>query len=300
MNKIKKAIIPVGGLGTRFLPLSKILPKELFPLVDKPVLQYIIEEAVMSGIEEITFVTNPRKKEITDYLKKYFEESPELTKILKQRQKNKILNELNKTEEISHKVSFSQVIQEEPLGDGHAILQAKKEVNGEKAIAALWGDDVVESDTPCILQLMRVFEKYQKPVVALCRIPKERLPYYGVVEVEQNGDNNTYKIKRMIEKPSIQEAPSNLAVVGKYILTPEVFEYLSQKERGKGGEIRLSETLQKMIEDGKEILGYEIEGKWLECGNKEEWLKSHIYLSAKHPVFGPGVMAQIKEIQNEN
>ena len=300
MNKIKKAIIPVGGLGTRFLPLSKILPKELFPLVDKPVLQYIIEEAVMSGIEEITFVTNPRKKEITDYLKKYFEESPELTKILKQRQKNKILNELNKTEEISHKVSFSRVLQEEPLGDGHAILQAKKEVNGEKAIAALWGDDVVESDTPCILQLMRVFEKYQKPVVALCRIPKERLPYYGVVEVEQNGDNNTYKIKRMIEKPSIQEAPSNLAVVGKYILTPEVFEYLSQKERGKGGEIRLSETLQKMIEDGKEILGYEIEGKWLECGNKEEWLKSHIYLSAKHPVFGPGVMAQIKEIQNEN
>lgn len=300
MSKIKKAIIPIGGLGTRFLPLSKILPKELFPLVDKPVLQYIIEEAVMSGIEEIVFVTNPGKKNITDYLKRYFEESPELTKILKQRNKNKILNELNKTEKISHKVSFSQVIQKEPLGDGHALLQAKKEIEGEEAVATLWGDDVVESKTPCIKQLMEVFEKYQKPVVALCRIPRERLPYYGVVEIEPNGSDNTYKIKKIIEKPSIEEAPSNLAIVGKYILTPEVFEYLSKAELDKGGEIRLADTLQEMIKDGKEILGYEIEGKWLECGNKEEWLKSHIYLSAKHPVFGPAIMAQIKKIQDEN
>ncbi|MFH1643174.1 MAG: sugar phosphate nucleotidyltransferase [Patescibacteria group bacterium] len=297
MNKIKKAIIPIGGLGTRFLPLSKILPKELFPLVDRPVLQYIIEEAVSSGIEEIIFVTNPKKIEITDYLKKYFEESPELTKILEQRQKNKILNELSKTEEISRKVSFSQVIQKEPLGDGHALLQAKREVNGP--IAALWGDDVVESETPCLLQLIKAYEKYQKPVIALCRIPKERLPYYGVAEVEKNGEN-TYKIKSLVEKPSIEEAPSNLAVVGKYILTPEVFQYLSEGKPGKGGEIVLSENLQRMIADGKEIIGCEIQGKWLECGNKQEWLKSHIYLSAKHPVFGPEIMAQIKEIQNES
>ncbi len=294
MNKIKKAIIPIGGLGTRFLPLSKILPKELFPLVDRPVLQYIIEEVVKSGIEEIIFVTNPRKKEITDYLKKYFEESSELTKILKQRQKNEILKELNKTEEISHKVSFSQVIQEEPLGDGHALLQAKKETNGE-VVAALWGDDVVESEIPCILQLIRVFEKYQKPVVALCRIPKERLPYYGVVEVEENGDDNTYKIKRMVEKPSIEEAPSNLAIVGKYILTPEVFEYLSKGKTEKGKEIRLSENFQKMIEDGKEIIGCEFEGKWLECGNKLSWLNSHLYLTLKDPRFGPKLKQELKK-----
>ncbi len=263
MNKIKKAIIPVAGLGTRFLPLSKILPKELLPLVDKPVLQYIIEEAAASGIEEIIFVTRPEKKEILNYFERYFKESPELTEILKKRQKDEILKELNQTEKISEKISLSQVFQDHPLGDGHALLQAKKETNGE-VIAALWGDDVVESKTPCLLQLMRVFEKYQKPVVALCRIPKERLPYYGVVKVEKIKDR-TYKIKQIVEKPLIEQAPSDLAIVGKYILTPEVFEYLSKWKTEKGKEIRLSENFQKMIEDGKEIIGCEFEGKWLEC-----------------------------------
>lgn len=294
MNKIKKAIIPVAGLGTRFLPLSKVLPKELLPLVDKPVLQYIIEEAAASGIEQIIFVTRPEKKEILNYFERYFKESPKLTEILKKRQKDKILKELNQTEKVSEKISLSQVFQNQPLGDGHALLQAKKETNGE-VIAALWGDDVVESKTPCLLQLMRVFEKYQKPVVALCRIPKERLPYYGVVEVEPNGDNNTYKIKRIVEKPSIEQAPSNLAVVGKYILTPEVFEYLSRNKPEKGKEIRLSENFQKMIEDGKEIIGCEFEGKWLECGNKLSWLKSHLYLTLKDPRFGPKLKEELKK-----
>ena len=293
MNKIKKAIIPVAGLGTRFLPLSKVLPKELFPLVDKPVLQYIIEEAVASGIEQIIFVSKPEKKEILNYFERYFKESPELTEILKKRQKHEILKELNQTEKISEKISLSQVFQEQALGDGHALLQAKEKIQGEP-IAALWGDDVVESRTPCLLQLMKVFQEYQKPVLALCRIPKERLPYYGVVRVEKIKDR-TYKIKQIVEKPSIEQAPSDLAIVGKYILTPEVFEYLSRGKPGKGEEIYLSENLQKMIKDGKEILGCEFEGKWLECGNKLSWLNSHLYLTLKDSRFGPKLKKELKK-----
>ena len=293
MNEIKKVIVPVAGLGTRFLPLSKVLPKELFPLVDKPVLQYIVEEAVASGIEEIIFVTRPDKKEVVDYFEKYFRESSKLNEILKKRQKNELLEGLNGIEKMAEKIKFSQASQEEPLGDGHAILQAKNQTQGE-AVAIMWGDDVVESKIPCLLQLIRVFQKYQKPVIALCRIPKERLPYYGVVE-GQEIQKGIYKIKRLVEKPKIEEAPSNLAVVGKYILTPKVFEYLAKAKPGKGEEIYLSENLQKMINDGEEILGCEIKGKWLECGNKTEWLKSHLYLTLKDPEFGPQLKEALKE-----
>jgi len=290
MIKVKKAIIPVAGLGTRFLPLTKVLPKELFPLVDKPILQYIVEEAIISGIEEIIFVTRPEKKPILDY---FGPSNERLKKILGERKKDGILKELKELENIYQNVSFSQVFQKEQLGDGHALLQAKDKIK-EEPVAALWGDDVVESKTPCLLQLIKVFKEYQKPVIALCRIPKEKLPLYGVVKVEKIRER-IYKIKKIVEKPSIEEAPSNLAIVGKYILTPEVFEYLVIAKPGKGGEIYLSENLEKMIEQGKEILGLEFEGKWLECGNKVNWLKSHLYLTLKDPRFGPKLREELKK-----
>lgn len=288
MEKIKKAIIPVAGLGTRFLPLSKVLPKELFPLVDKPVLQYIVEEAVASGIEKIIFVSREGKDIILDY---FTGDNGPLKKILKKRRKEDVLKELKEFEKISENVSFShyiffsQVFQRKPLGDGHAILQAKEEIK-EEPVAILFGDDVVESKTPCLLQLIKVYQRYKKPVIALCRIPKERLSSYGVVKVEKIKDK-IYKIKGVAEKPPAGKAPSNLAIVGKYILTPEIFEYLQKAKIREKGEIILAESLEKMIKDKKEILGYEFEGKWLECGNKENWLKSHLYLSLKHPHFGP-------------
>lgn len=280
--RVKKAIMPVAGLGTRFLPLSKVVPKELFPLADKPVLQYIIEEAVASGIEEIIFVSRKGKGTILDY---FTGDDKEIKEILKERKRDHILQNLKRLREISEKLSFSQVFQKEQLGDGHAILQSKEKIKGEP-VAALWGDDVVESKTPCLLQLIRVFEKYQKPVLALSRISKERLPYYGVVKAEKI-KGKIYKIRGIVEKPSIKEAPSNLAIVGKYVLTPEVFKYLASAKPGRGGEIYLSENLQRMIKDGEEIFGCEFEGKWLECGNKLNWLKSHLYLTLKHPEFGP-------------
>jgi UTP--glucose-1-phosphate uridylyltransferase len=290
VKKIKKAIIPVAGLGTRFLPLSKTVPKELFPLVDKPVLQYIVEEAVASGIEEIIFINRKGKETILDY---FTGKDKEIKGILREKKRDHILQEFKILTKISKKLSFSQVFQEKQLGDGHAVLQAREKIMGEP-VAALWGDDIVESKTPCLLQLIKVFQEYQSPVIALARIPKKRISSYGVVEIEKI-KNNIYKIKKIIEKPPAERAPSNLAIVGKYILTPEIFEYLSNAKPGKGGEIYLSENLERMIKNGKDILGLEFEGRWLECGNKENWLKSQLYLSLKHSQFGPPLKEFLKD-----
>jgi len=294
--KITKAIIPIAGLGTRFLPLSKVLPKELFPLVDKPVLQYIIEEVVNSGIKEIIFVNRPEKKEVLNYFQKYLNKNPELEAFLKKKNKNHILEELEKLENISKKVSFSQVFQKEPLGDGDAVLRAEKLVKREPC-AVLFGDDIVDSKTPCLFQMAKAFKKYQKPIIALYRLPKAKLSLYGIVKVCKIG-KKIYQIKGIVEKPKIEKAPSNLAIVGKYILTPEVFSYLKKRPCEAAGEIRLAGALEEMIKDGKMVLGYEFEGKWLECGNKQGWLESHLYLSLKHPDFGPKLKKFIKNIKS--
>ena len=295
MVKIKKAIIPIAGLGTRFLPLSKVLPKELFPLVDKPVIQYIIEEAQASGIKKIIFVNRPDKKEVQDYFKKYIRKIPELEELLKIRKKNHLLKELKNLEKITKNISFSYVLQKEPLGDGHAILQAKKIVRREP-YAVLFGDDVVESKTPCLLQLIKVFQKYQKPVIALYRLPKKKLPFYGIVGVKKVG-RRVYQIREIKEKPSIEKAPSNLAIVGKYILTPKVFNYLEKNKVHKRKETILADALRKMIKDGLDIYGYEFEGKWLECGNKLAYLKSNFYLALKHPQFKKELKKFLKEVK---
>jgi UTP--glucose-1-phosphate uridylyltransferase len=289
MSEVKKAIIPIAGLGTRFLPLSKTVPKELWPVVDKPVIQYIIEEAKASGISEIIFVITPEKKIVLNYFKK----SPKIEKILKERKKDHLLEEIKNLEGLCRDLSFSFVFQKKPLGDGHAILQAQK-ILGEEPVAALWADDIVDSKVPCLLQLLKVFKTCQKPVLSPYRLPKERLPFYGIIGVEKIA-NRLYKIKKIVEKPSIEEAPSNLALVGKYILTPEVFYYLKKAKIGKRGEIVLGEVLDKMVKDGKIVYGYEFEGRWLECGNKLGWLESHFYLSLKHPQFGDKLKKFLKE-----
>ena len=284
MSPIRKAIIPIAGLGTRFLPLSKVLPKELWPLVDKPVLQYIIEEAVSAGIKEIIFVTKPDEKRVLEYFKNYFKKEPGLEAILKKRKRNYLIRELKKIEKISKNVSFSQVFQKEPLGASHAVFQAKKIIKNEPC-AILYGDDIVESKVPCLLQMSKIFKKYRKPVIALYRIPKQSFQFYGMAEVEKVS-KRLYKIKKIIEKPSIEEAPSNLAVVGKHIITPEVFDYLKKTPFDLKGDITLSQSLSEMAQMGSEVYGYEFEGKWLECGNKLAYLKSNLYLSLKHPQFG--------------
>ena len=288
---IKKAIIPIAGLGARFLPLSKVVPKELWPLVDKPIVQYIVEEAIASGIEQIIFVVNTEKRLVFDYFKK---PSKKLEKILKERKKTQPLELLKNLQELLKNVSFSFVLEKEPLGDGHAVLQAQKMI-GKEPFAVLFDDDIVESKTPCLLQLARVFKTCQRPVISLHRLPREKLSSYGIVGIEKIA-NRFYKVKKIVEKPAVEDASSDLAIVGKYILTSEIFGYLKSISPNPKGEIILADALEKMIEDGKMVYGYEFEGEWWECGSPQAYLETNLHFSLKHPEFGPQLKKFLKEI----
>jgi len=289
-QEAKKAILPVAGMGTRFLPLSKALPKELWPIIDKPAIQFIIEETKNSGIEEIVFVNNKRKKIISEYFKSYPEA---LKKILKTRKKQQALESIEELEDLVKGIKFSTVFQDKPLGDGHAILQARTKIKKEP-VAVLFGDDIVESKTPCLQQLKEIYRTCQRPVVALHRLPKEMLPSYGVVKVEKIAAR-VFKIKEIVEKPEPGAEPSDLAIVGKYILTPDVFEFLKKAKPSKKGEIILAEVFAKMLQQGKSIYGYEFDGKWLECGNKLAWLKTDLYLTLQDSRFGAELKKFIKD-----
>ncbi len=293
--EIKKIIIPVAGLGTRFLPLSRAISKDFFPLVDKPIIQYIIEEVKKSGIKEIVFVTSPGQKTIFNY----FQKSPELEKMLIKRKKDTILKELKEFEEIFDGITFSYVVQKKPLGDGHAILQAAKQIGGEP-VAVSFGDDVIDSNEPAMSQLINIFKTCSTPVVALKQLPIEKVHAYGVVAVEKIA-NRLYKIKKIVEKPGepggYPETPSNLVIVGKYILTPEVFQYLKKATPSKKGEIILAEVFDKMLSDGKIIYGCELKGEWLECGDKLKWLKSFFYFALKDPRFKDELKQYLKTIK---
>ncbi|MBI3631301.1 MAG: 2-C-methyl-D-erythritol 4-phosphate cytidylyltransferase [Candidatus Staskawiczbacteria bacterium] len=289
--EIKKAIIPVAGLGTRFLPLSRAVPKEFLPLVDKPVIQHIVEEVKKSGITEIIFVVSPKDKIVLNYFKK----SPDIEKVLVKAKKEQLLKELKDFEEIFKGISFSFVVQKDPNGDGHAILQAAKLAKKEP-VAVSFGDDIIDSNEPALLQLINIFKTCGAPVVALKSLPQEKLPAYGVVSVEKIA-NNLFKIKKIIEKPDPQNIPSNLAVVGKYILTPEVFGYLKKAVPSKRGEIILAEVFDKMLSEGKVIYGYELKGEWLECGDKLKWIKSFFYLALKDSRYKEELKQYLKTIK---
>ncbi len=289
-TKIKKAIVPVAGLGTRFLPLSKASPKELLPVVDKPAIQYIVEEIKKSGISEIVFVLNPKEKMIFEY----FQKSSDIENILKKRKKKDLLKEIQEFKDLFKDIKFSYVFQKNPLGDGHAILQAENESKGNP-VGVLFGDDIVDFEEPALLQLINVFETCNSPVVALKSLPEKQLSAYGIVKVEKIA-NRLYKIKEIVEKPNIEEAPSNLAIVGKYIITPDVFDYLKKATPSEKGEIILGEVLGKMIREGKMIYGYEIKGEWLECGDKIKWLKSFLYFALKDARFSGELKNYLREI----
>lgn len=289
--EIKKAIIPLAGLATRFLPLSRVVSKELWPLVDIPVIQYIISEAKQAGIKEIIFVFNPANKKVLDYVGS----CSKIEKILKEKKKEDLLAEVRELQSLCSDISFSYVLQKKPMGDGHAVLQAAKLVKDEPA-ACMFGDDIIDSKVPAVLQLAKIFKTCQKPVLSLAHLPKEKIPRYGIVGVEKIA-NRLHKVKKIIEKPSLEEAPSDLAIIGKYILTPEVFFYLKKAKPSKKGEIILAEVINNhMLGEGKVIYGYEIEGEWLECGDKLKWLKSNLYFSLKHPKYGPELREYIKTL----
>ena len=290
MSDIKKAIVPVAGLGTRFLPMSRVLSKDLFPLVDKPVIQYVAEEVIKSGIKEIIFVLSPGQKTILEYFKK----APDLEKLLIKRKKEKQLKDYKDFESMIEGVKFSYVVQKEPLGDGHAVLQASAKVKGEP-VALSFGDDIIDSDEPALLQLANIFKTCSAPVLALKSMPTEKVSAYGAVAVEKIA-NRLYKIKKIVEKPEPSKIPSNLVIVGKYILTPDIFSYLKKAKPSKKGEIILAEVFDKMLNDGKMIYGYELKGEWLECGDKEKWLKSFFYFALRDSRFAKELKEYIKKI----
>ncbi|MGC8981741.1 MAG: UTP--glucose-1-phosphate uridylyltransferase GalU [Minisyncoccia bacterium] len=270
-NIIKKAIIPVAGLGTRFLPATKSQPKEMLPIIDKPVVHFIVEEAIRSGIEDIIFITGRHKRAIEDY----FDYTPELENNLLQKNKIEIFNNLRS---IAHMANFIYVRQKEQKGDGDAILQAECLIKNEP-FAVLFGDDIIDSKKPALLQLIEIFEKYRDCVVALGKVPKKDLKHYGVVKVIKV-DKNVYEIKDIVEKPEPNYAPSNLAIIGKYILIPEILNEL--KNIKNKNEIRIADALKSFLKK-RPIYGVKIEGKRYDCGSKIGFVKAIIEFGLKHP-----------------
>jgi UTP--glucose-1-phosphate uridylyltransferase len=279
--KIRKAVFPAAGLGTRFLPATKAQPKEMLPLVDKPVIQYVIEEAVASGIENIIIVTGRGKNAIEDH----FDVSYELEKILESRGKTDLLEQVR---EISNLVSVSYVRQKEAMGLGHAILVAKHLI-GNEPFAVLLGDDIIDSRVPCTQQMIAAFEEYHSSILATQVVEGPDISRYGVIKgqpVKPDSElNRTYKITDLVEKPPYHEAPSNLAIIGRYILTPEIFEVLEQTIPDKGGEIQLTNALRKLLEN-QPIHAYRFEGKRYDAGDKLGFLKATVEFALKREDLG--------------
>lgn len=286
---IKKVVIPVGGFGTRFLPATKAQPKEMLTLVDKPVIQYLVEEAVDSGIKEVIFVTGRGKRAIEDH----FDYSAELEHFLNSRGKHELAKKIH---EISSLARFTYVRQGEPKGPGHALLQIAHLIGHDEPIAVLYGDDIIDGKVPCLKQLMNVFKKYQKPVIALQKVPKKEISRYGVAAGKKIADR-TYKVRELVEKPLPKDAPSDLAIVGKFIYTPELFEMLPKMKPGPGGELFPTDVFDLYIKNGGEMYGYEYEGVRYDCGEKLGFLEAIVQVGLKHSEVGKGFKHYLKNLK---
>jgi len=271
--KITKAVIPAAGLGTRFLPATKSQAKEMLPIVDKPCIQYLVEEAVASGITEIIIITGRGKRSIEDH----FDHSFELAEHLKNKNKIKELKEMEKIEKMA-KIFY--VRQASPKGDGHAILCAKELIKDE-AFAVLFGDDIYDSKTPALAQLIEQYKKHKSPIIALEKVPKKETDKYGIVAGKKQTDGS-FKIEKLVEKPSTQNAPSNMAITGKYIITPELLKTLENAPvTKKDGELRLINGMQEFVKKSA-IYGYEIQGQRFDTGDKLGYLKAIVHFGLKH------------------
>jgi len=285
---ITKVIIPVAGLGTRFLPATKAQPKEMLPIIDKPIIQYLVEEAANSGISDIIFVTGRGKRAIEDH----FDFSPELESALLLNNKKDVFKEVRS---ISKLARFSYVRQNSPRGDGDAILCAEHLIGRDEPVGVLFGDDIVDSKVPCLSQMEDVFDKYGDVVLALDTVPRSEVKHYGVVKAVKVS-KNVYEIKDIVEKPDPKEAPSNLIIVGKYIITPNVFEELRKlKRESRGGEIRIADALKNLLKR-RPIYGLRFEGVRYDCGNKLGFLKATVDFALKHPSVKKEFRKYLKEI----
>lgn len=290
MTKIRKAVIPVAGLGTRFLPATKAIPKEMLTIVDRPTIQYIVEEAVASGIEEVILITSEGKAAIENH----FDYDFQLDTVLKEKNKVLLREELNN---ISNLIDIVSVRQKEPLGLGHAIWMARNVVGNEPFIVLL-GDDLVRSKVPCCKQMIDLFEQIGESIVAVQRVPMDQTHQYGIVEGEATGIQRTYKVTNMVEKPSPGSSPSDMAIIGRYLLMPDVFEYLGRTKPGHGGEIQLTDSLVELARR-RGMYAYEFVGRRYDAGDKLGYLKAVVDFAISHPTLGKAFKEYIRSASQE-
>jgi UTP--glucose-1-phosphate uridylyltransferase len=283
--KVRKAIFPVAGLGTRFLPATKSSPKEMLPLIDKPLVQYVVEEAVAAGIEQIIFVTGRTKRAIEDH----FDSSPELENHLAEKGK---CDTLQAVRDIAEMLDIFYVRQKKAMGLGHAILCARDFI-GDEPFAILLGDDIIDSKTPCLKQLLDVYTTHKGSVMALEQVPMEQISSYGCVAVTPVADQ-VVRVTDMVEKPKIEDAPSNLAIIGRYILTPAIFPILENQPPGRGGEIQLTDAIKRLSET-ETVYGCLFEGLRHDCGDKLGFLKATVDLALKREEFKEPLTAYLRE-----
>ena len=288
MKKVRKAIIPAAGLGTRFLPATKAMPKEMLPIVDKPTIQYIVEEAIASGIEDIIIVTGKGKRAIEDH----FDFAPELEQNLESKGKFDLLDRVRYSTNLA---DIHYIRQKEPKGLGHAVWCARNFI-GDEPFAVLLGDDIVQSDTPCLRQLMNEYEETHSSVIGVQTVPDHETHRYGIVDPSVQ-DGRRFQVENFVEKPAPGTAPSNLAIMGRYVLTPEIFMYLDQQETGAGGEIQLTDAIQKLNQIQR-VFAYDFEGQRYDVGEKIGFVKTTVEFALKNEEIRGELLRYLEETLN--
>ena len=289
-QKIRKAVFPAAGMGTRFLPATKASPKEMLPLVDKPLIQYSVEEAVASGIESILIVTGREKSSIENH----FDISYELEDLLREKGKTEFFDQVRAISDLC-RISYTR--QKQALGLGHAIYQAKDFAETEEGFAVLLADDVVDAEKPALKQMIEVFEKYGAPVIATMQVPGEAISRFGVIDAAEEVEPNVFKIKDMVEKPAFEDAPSDLAIIGRYILTPDVFDAIERTEKGAGGEIQITDAMRLMLREGKPFYALKLDGTRHDAGDKLGFLIATVEFALKREDLGNDFREYLKSLK---
>jgi len=288
--KIKKAVFPVAGLGTRFIPATKAMAKEMLPVVDKPIIQYAVEEAFAAGIEHIVFVTGRGKKALEDH----FDRSFEIEHTLKEKGKDDLLKQIQELVPTTGTIIYTR--QNQPLGLGHAIWCAR-DIVGDEPFAVLLADDLIQTDKPVLSEMVKKFDRLRASMAAVMEVEKDQTDKYGILDA-QKVENDIVRINDMVEKPKPEEAPSNLAIIGRYILTPKIFEYLGEGKKGAGGEIQLTDAMKTLLKE-QPVYGYKFKGKRFDCGDKAGFQMANLSFALERPDMRDKLIKFIKEVQKD-
>ncbi len=286
--KVKKAVFPVAGMGTRFIPATKAMAKEMLPVVDKPIIQYAVEEAFKAGIEQIIFVTGRGKKALEDH----FDRSFEIERTLEDKGKTDLLKQIQELVPVTGTIVYTR--QNEPLGLGHAIWCAR-DIVGDEPFAVLLADDLIQTDKPVLSEMIKKFDRLRASMAAVMEVEKDQTDKYGILDA-QKVEEDIVRIDDMIEKPAPENAPSNLAIIGRYILMPKIFEYLGKKEKGAGGEIQLTDAMKTLLKE-QPIFGYKFKGKRFDCGDKAGFQMANLAFSLERPDMRDRLIKFIREIE---